>query len=74
MTPVKLREVVNRNNWTQPGDYWFAGNTLILSCPYCNHLSYLPHKILCKNPLTVTPSVVEHPCEHHFMVDNGWAQ
>lgn len=70
-----LRKVPNKAHWTQAGDYWQLSNgTIILACPYCNHISYCTHEIVSLEPLTLRPSVIEHPCDHHFIVTNGEAQ
>lgn len=67
-----VREVANFFNHTQPGDYWFAADgKLLLACPFCGLVSLVPHQVVQRNPLTLSPSVIQHPCDHHFHVING---
>lgn len=73
-----LRPIADHRQWEAEGcrlgDYWFTNEgKVILSCPYCGNLGECNHQVLSKLPLTLSPSVVEHPCDHHFFVDNGWA-
>jgi len=71
----KLTRKANRGQWTDHGDYWIGSDgKVILACPYCNTVSYCPHQVVCAEPLTLNPSVIEHSCEHHFMVIGGYAQ
>jgi hypothetical protein len=73
--PKVLREVPNHAHHTAFGDYWFdSDGKVCLSCPYCGALSWCPHEVVQRNPLTLRPSVIEHPCKHHFNVINGVAQ
>jgi len=72
---VKLNEKQHISELKSPGDYCFGSDgKVILACPGCGKRSYCPHTVLQKFPLTLSPSVVEHPCEHHFFVDNGYAK
>jgi len=71
---VKLTQIPNRPHLTGPAQYWVdSDGHILISCPYCGRVSVCYHKVLCVNPLTLTPSVIEHPCEHHFNVKDGYA-
>ena len=78
---VLMREVANKNDSSQKGDYWFCSDgSVVLRCPYCDLMeSAHNHTVIQKNPLSLSPSLVgpgkvELKCGHHFFIRNGWAE
>lgn len=76
-----LQKFINHQDWVKAGSprggYWITKGQrdyVILSCPYCDNFSSCTHEIICKQPLTLCPSVIEHNCGHHFAVENGFAR
>jgi len=82
MCSVKLKRCIDELE--NAGDFCFlSNNKVMLNCPFCNTMMALPHAILQKDPLTVSPSIVgpdnvQHDkgfiapqCGHHFFIRNG---
>ena len=96
MCSVNLKRCIDELE--SPGDYCFLSNgKVMLNCPFCKPgidihirnfsptMMVLPHAVLQRNPLTISPSVVgpdniqkdtQHifnKCGHHFFIKNGEA-
>lgn len=83
MVAERVREVASITEMHGKGDYCFAGDKVLLSCPVCAGVMSLSHTVESRNPLTLAPSVqgppeareshaqVLGPCGHHFWIRDG---